>query len=290
MLKSMTGYGQAQGKVTTRRLQIAIKSVNYKYCEVHTRLPNAYSNWERQIAQVAKTYIKRGRLDISIREETTTAAPLSLKVDRSRLKALHQELSQAAKSCRIPAELNLKDLLGFNQVFVVEKDIPKNVWSDLNKLLQQALQSLERMRTKEGKSTETFLKTQLKLLAQSTKWIQHQVPKILKDYQNQLEERIAKLTQNISVDPQRLSQEVAFFVDRTDISEELDRLQAHISHFSPLLQTNGPVGRKLDFLLQEMNREVNTLSAKIQNAAVSQKVVDCKHILERMREQVQNLE
>lgn len=290
MLKSMTGYGQAHGKVAGRSFQIEVKSVNYKYCEVNVRLPNAYLMWERAVVELAKSYVSRGRVDVFIREETAAKAPLNLKVDRPRLKVLYQELHQAAKACKVPSDLTLKDLLSFSQAFVVEKDIPEDFWEGLAKLLHQALNALNRMRSLEGKTTAIFLKEQLNLLTQEVQWIQARVPEVLKEYHKQLEQRIAKLTQEVAFDPQRVAQEVAFFVDRTDISEELDRLASHGKHFRQLLGVAGPLGRKLDFLLQEMNREVNTLSAKIQNAAVSQRVVECKHILERMREQVQNLE
>jgi len=291
MPKSMTGYGQAQGKIGDRRISVEVKSVNHKFCEINYRVSSSYTALESRAVALAKNFFRRGRIDIFVRDEHQNGMGLPVKIDIPKLKTFHQQLTRAAKSLKIPPEVDLKTLLSFPQMFLVEEEENlEKFWEGLKKLLTKAFESMEKMRQREGKAIGQFLKTQLVFTRMEIKKIEKAIPDTVKGHQTHLEDRIKKLANNIELDPIRLSQEVAYFVDRTDISEELQRLMHHIIHFEDLLKSKDPLGRKLDFLLQEMNREVNTLSAKVQNAAVSQRVVECKHALEKMREQVQNIE
>jgi uncharacterized protein (TIGR00255 family) len=291
MLKSMTGYGTSHGKIGSRRIVVEAKSVNHKFCEVSLHIPSRYSALETKITDFTRSYFSRGRIDIYIRDENTSGSYDSAKIDVARLKAYHRELVRAAKLLKIPPEVKLDTLLGLPQVVVIEEivDLEKS-WRALKPLLKLAFDSQEKMRKKEGAAVGRFFEQQIKILEKETKTVVSLVPENVRHHHKQFEERIRRLTSETDFDSQRLAQEVAYFVDRTDISEELHRLKCHIGHFGDILKAAGPVGRKLDFLLQEMNREVNTLSAKSQNALISQSVVECKHVLEKMREQVQNVE
>ena len=291
MIKSMTGYGIAQGKVGDRRVVVETKSVNHKFCEVNLRLSPRISFLEGKISEAAKAYFSRGRIDILVKEEPGAVRDAPARVDLIKLKAYHQILKQAAKSLKIGEEVGLDVLLTVPEVVVTdeEEDLEK-LWKQLETLLKKSFAALEKMREREGEGILTFLESEIGILNREVKSVVGLVPENVEHHRRQLKERIAKLAQGVELDPQRLAQEVAYFVDRTDISEELQRLQQHFGHFHEILKESGPQGRKLDFLLQEMNREANTLSAKAQNAEISQRVVNCKHSLEKIREQVQNVE
>jgi uncharacterized protein (TIGR00255 family) len=291
MPKSMTGFGQARGKIRGRRVSIELKSVNHKYCEVNLRIPSRYFILEPRVAELTKTYFQRGRIDIFVRDEGFSGSEAPVRIDRQKLKGFYRELKGAAKALGLQSPIDMNTLLGFPHMFLVEEeeDLEK-YWAGLRPLLKSALESLDKMRLREGGGISSFFSQQLKLLDQEVQKIEKNIPQILTKHQDMLHERLGKLAVDIQLDPHRLAQEVAHFVDRTDVSEEVQRFTAHRQHFLQLIKSQQPIGRKLDFLLQEMMREVNTLSAKIQDAKISQRVVEIKHALERMREQVQNVE
>lgn len=291
MVKSMTGYGVWNGKIGPKRISIETKSVNHKFCEVNLRIFPRYSSLEGPIVEFAKSYFNRGRVDIFIRDQSGIEGHAPAKIDTDRLKEYHQKLKRVAKNLNLDSKINLDTLLSLPQVVVPEEeeDLEK-FWRKLRVGIKSAFDSLEKMRNKEGKSIGIFLEKQIRVMLKEIKSIEILVPKNVKIHQGNLEERIRKLASSVEFDEQRLAQEIAYFVDRTDISEELQRLKQHIKHFGEVLKEKVPLGRKLDFLLQEMNREVNTLSSKAQNATISGHVVECKHALEKMREQVQNVE
>ncbi|MDL1871073.1 YicC family protein [Deltaproteobacteria bacterium PRO3] len=291
MIKSMTGYGIVQGKVGGRRVVIETKSVNHKFCEVNLRLSQRFSVLEGKIAEAAKSFFSRGRIDILVKEEAIQPGEGNARIDLDRLKAYHKSLKAAAQALKLPGDLRLEALINLPDVLITEEPLDlESLWRQLESLLRKSFVALEKMRQKEGLAIAKFFRDELKFLSGEVQAVEKIVPGNVEHHRQQLNERVARLASGVELDPQRLAQEVAYFVDRTDISEELQRLKHHIAHFGEILDEQGPLGRKLDFLLQEMNREANTLSAKAQSAEISQKVVNCKHCLEKLREQVQNVE
>jgi uncharacterized protein (TIGR00255 family) len=291
MLQSMTGFGVARGKVGKKRILIEAKSVNHKFCEVNLRIPPRYSILEGKITQFAKTIFSRGRIDIFLKEEAQGSPESIAKINLDKLSHYYRSLQRVQKTLHLKEEIHLDTLLSLPQVISVseEEDLEKT-WPALKKLFQSTFVALNNMRKKEGKSVTHFLIDQLKEFSSNIEKIKKLIPINLKNYQKQFQERVQKLAPGIELDPQRLTQEVAYFVDRTDVSEEIQRVQHHIKHFANIVKGDGPHGRKLEFLLQEMNRETNTLSAKSQSSEVSQIAVECKHLLEKIREQLQNVE
>ncbi len=291
MIKSMTGYGIVQGKVGGRRVVIETKSVNHKFCEVNLRLSQRFSVLEGKIAEAAKSFFSRGRIDILVKEEAVQPGEGQVRIDLARLKDYHKALKAAAQALKLPGDLRLETLLTLPDVVITEEPVDlESLWKQLEVLLKKSFVALEKMRQKEGLAIAKFFRDELQALSGEVRAVEKVVPDNVEHHRRQLNERVARLASGVELDPQRLAQEVAYFVDRTDISEELQRLKHHIGHFGEILDEQGPLGRKLDFLLREMNREANTLSAKAQNAEISQKVVNCKHCLEKLREQVQNVE
>lgn len=291
MLQSMTGYGSAKGKIDNRLVLIEVKSVNHKFCEISLRASQKYSVLDGRILELAKSFFSRGRIEISIKEYVQETGSSEAKIDLSKLRSYHRTLKKAARLLKINDDISMDTLIHLPNVLKIEEeeDVEK-FWLRLSPLLKNSFVSLEKMRKKEGAATGRFLTSQLEKLKTETAWIKKQVVGNVDRHQKNLNDRLAKLLAVNQVDPQKLAQEVAFFADKTDVSEELQRLEQHGTHFSELLQSKEAVGRKFDFLLQEMNREVNTLSAKAQDAMISRHVVECKHLLEKMREQVQNVE
>ncbi|MCB1215308.1 MAG: YicC family protein [Deltaproteobacteria bacterium] len=291
MPKSMTGYGHARGKVLGRDFLVEAKSVNHKFCEINLKISTRFSALESKIQSFAKEFFTRGRIDLLIREESGEDSPSSYQLDTKKLKAYYQQLDKLYQDLGKKETPSLEALLALPQVLVPSEEMSEEkIWADLKPLLHKGFKSLETMRKQEGKALEKIFLKELKFLEEKLIEIKKVIPQKLKDYRAQLEKRLHKLMPLDHVDPQRLAAEIALFVDRTDASEEIVRCESHFKHFRDQLKKSGPIGRKLDFLLQEINREVNTLSAKSQSALVSQNVVECKHSLERMREQVQNIE
>ncbi len=291
MLKSRTGYGVVQGKVGSKHVVVESKSVNHKFCEVNLRLSTRYAPLEGRIIEYTKTFFSRGRIDVLIRDEPHSSDLGLAKIDLKKLEAYHQTLKKAAKQLKLRDDIGISTLLTLPEVVVVqeEEDLEKT-WTSLKPLLKTSFEGLEKMRKKEGASTAGFLLEQTEILQKEIAWIEKRIPENVESHRKNMLERIGKIVDGVTVDPQRLAQEVAYFVDSSDISEELFRLSTHRKHIATLLESQEVIGRKLDFLLHEMNREVNTLSAKAQNAEISQHVVECKHLIEKMREQVQNVE
>jgi len=291
MLKSMTGYGVVQGKVGTKHVVVETKSVNHKFCEVNLRLSQRYVPLEGRIIEYTKSFFSRGRIDVLVRDEPHPSDLGLAKIDLKRLGGYYDTLKKAAAKLKIKDDIAMSTLLALPDVIVThEEEALEKTWTALKPLLKVSYESLEKMRQKEGGSLTKFLKTQLELLEGESQWIEKRIPENVETHRKNMAERVSKIINGLEIDPQRLAQEVAYFVDRSDISEEMFRLATHIKHFHNLLGNEGEIGRKLDFLLQEMNREVNTLSAKAQSAEISQHVVECKHLIEKMREQVQNVE
>ncbi|MDX1386556.1 MAG: YicC/YloC family endoribonuclease, partial [bacterium] len=229
MLKSMTGYGSAMGVVGSHRLSVEVKSVNHKYCEVNFRIASAYASLESRVVEMAKNHFKRGRIDVFVRGDYQNGLGAPLHLDVKKLKNFHGELIKASKALKISPNIDLNTLLAFPQMVMVEEEEDLNrFWKGLEALLKKAFSNLEKMRNREGKGISSFLMEQLKFLAKEVKWIEGKVPKTVQGHQEHLEDRIKKITQNLELDPIRLAQEVAYFVDRTDISEELQRLDDHI--------------------------------------------------------------
>lgn len=287
----MTGYGLVQGKLGGKNVLIEAKSVNHKFFELNLRNSSRYSSYESKICDLAKTFFKRGRVDLSIRDQIGSGSQKLQSLDLHRLSFYHHELKKAGSFLKIPVEIKIEDLLNLPDIWVSsEEEDAEKIWQQLSDLLIKCFSSLEKMRAKEGTGIKNFFNQQLKELKKEMKEISILVKENVHYHQKQLKNRIQKLIDSHEVDEQRLAQEVAYLVDRMDVSEELQRFEHHIVHFAEIIKNKGAMGRKLDFLLQEMNREVNTLTSKSQSAAISRKIVECKHVLEKMREQVQNIE
>ena len=292
MIKSMTGYGagtsEAQGKIFT----IEIKSVNNRYSDFNIKLPRIYSFLEDALRKRAASVINRGKVDIFFNVESSGEEASQVKVNTGLAKGYLDALRSLSAELGIQSNANAETFLRISDIFTVEKDDADNeeIENAVLSAMDEALAAYDKMRITEGEKLKDDLKEHLAFIENATEKIEARSPEIVKEYQERLETRVRELLENSTIDDSRILTEVAIFADRVNVNEETVRLKSHISQFRKMLDDGGVVGRKLDFLIQEMNRETNTIGSKSNDLESSGIVIDIKAEIEKLREQIQNIE
>jgi len=288
----MTGFGTGTATAGNESLTVELRSVNHKFCEVKVRLPRELSALEASLQKLVKDRLARGAVDVAVRRASRTALGVVPQVDLALAREYRRAWGELARALELPDSVTVKDLA--SQPNVIRLEEPQVGLEDAGKAAESALllalEALGKMREKEGVALAADLSARLALVAQWVDEVKVLAPKAIDLYRSRLSERIAELSKGLAVDPQRLAQEVAFFAERTDVAEEMTRLSSHLEQFNELLRSKEPSGRKMDFLVQEMHREVNTTGSKSQHADISNRIMQLKAELERIREQVQNVE
>lgn len=294
MIKSMTGYGRGEVEMGGLRWVVELKSVNHRFLEVSPSLPRHLWALEDRIRRVVKTRLARGRVDVQLSWEGQAERPQKVCLDSAMTLEIKGLLTDLARVLPEPEPVRLDHLLHFADLIVARERQTQDVeeiWGALSRALAQALDALEVMRGNEGAALTQDIQGQLDQVAQELQRIKTQADLVPGLWQERLKVRLEELlAETAPVDEGRLVQEVAFLAERRDIREELTRLESHVSQFQEALARPGPVGRKLEFLLQEMLREANTIGVKAGDLDIAQAVVSIKGLLERLREQVQNIE
>lgn len=293
-MKSMTGYGRGECAEGGFKITVELSSVNRKQAEIAASLPRELEPLEPLVRDEVNRRIARGRVSVRIALHASQgSAERLLRLDVPLARAYALELQRLAKELKLEGGVTLEALLrapGVLQTDDVPED-PEQFWPATQKALQKALDALVKMRTREGRHLAEDLKARVELLRTATSTIRERAPEVTTRYRDQLRERIRTAGLPLPAeDDERLLKEVVYFADRSDISEELTRLQSHFAQFEDCVKSKDPVGRTLDFLAQEINREVNTIGSKANDAAISREVVTMKAELEKFREQVQNVE
>ncbi|MEW6264658.1 MAG: YicC/YloC family endoribonuclease [Thermodesulfobacteriota bacterium] len=292
MIQSMTGFGRVESLTAGKSTVVEVRSVNNRFRDVAVRLPRAYAALEEEVKKVVAGRISRGRIDIWIQVDESLNRRQSLKLDLDLAGAYQGLLIELKKALGLNGEPGLEHFLNLKDIFRHEDEGPdlEAFWTGLKPLIEEALEKLIRMRSNEGASLAADFRDRLAIMADWTEevWSRRETAAI--EFKNRLETRIKALTGGMDLDQGRLLQEVAYLVDRSDITEEIVRLRSHFDQFNGLIGAEGPVGRRLEFLLQEMGREVNTIGSKSSDVAVTNRVLDLKTELEKLREQVQNVE
>ena len=292
MIKSMTGYGRVEAICDGRNIIVEAKSVNHRFLEIALRTPALLYPLEMEYKKKVSERFKRGRIDISIRlegEGTENAkVHLNLEIARNYFDALNRLRDEF----HIDEPVSIKNLIGFRDIFTppAETQLSEEFLVLVENTIIEALTILASMRQEEGIALYSDMSMRLDLLSNLTKSIQTRAPQVVLEYQKRLSERIKELMSAVEPDPARLAQEVAVMADRCDITEEIVRMQSHISQFEALLQSDEAEGRKIDFLLQEMNREINTIGSKSNDVDIARQVIEAKSELGKLREQAQNIE
>lgn len=299
MLKSMTGFGRGEYEDDNFSITVEMKAVNHRYNEVAIRLPRFLNPLEDRIRKTILKTISRGRIDVFINADYTASGNCTLKVDKNLAAAYHnalQEVGEAigAAETGINAAAEILYIARCQDVINVKEGFfdVESVWPKVERALRQAVDNLVAMREAEGGNIYGDFIYRADLIAEKLALIEARSPMVVEEYQNKLSERLNNLLaeHNVTVEPERLLQEVAIFADRTSITEEIVRLKSHIKQFKLILASGQPVGRKLDFLIQEFNREANTIASKANDYTLAQIVVEIKAEIEKIREQVQNIE
>jgi len=293
MIKSMTAFAAAENTVDELAVKIEIRSYNSRHLDIFLRVPPAYQPLEEKIKGLISDRVARGRLEIRMQIDDSSEEAQELEVDLPRAEALVAAFRELKSRFDIKNEITLEALLGAGGIIkTVERSQKEDVvWPAVKDCIEFALDDLEAMRQKEGDFIAKDFKQRLKFLKACLKKIRKNSSDLLPHYQERLKERIAILTQgSVELDPARIAQEAAFLADRSDISEEIVRAESHLDQFDQIMNAVEPAGRKLNFLMQELNREFNTMGSKIGNAEVAYLIIDVKSELEKIREQIQNVE
>ncbi|HUL23576.1 MAG TPA: YicC/YloC family endoribonuclease [Thermodesulfobacteriota bacterium] len=292
MLKSMTGFGRGEGDTTLGKMVVESRSVNHRYSDINVKLPKRLNLFENRIKEIIRSQVSRGRIDVSLRLENFGEEKVQLSVDLDMAEQYYRVLDDLKQKLRLKDEITLSLLAGAKDLIVAKEELGdiEPYWQEILPVLKQSLKNMDDMKRLEGESLTRDLQQRLGNIAEQLELIKQQFPLRLRAFLTRLQDRLQTLLEGMESDPSRFQQEVAFLAERTDITEEIVRAESHLAQFKSLLEGNDPVGRKMDFLLQEIHREVNTVSAKANDAEISQRVVEIKSELEKIREQVQNVE
>ncbi len=292
MIKSMTGFGRCEFSDTDRKITVEMKSVNHRYLDINIKMPKKLSFFEASMRNLIKEYVERGKLDVFITYEDYTENNYCLKYNKEIAAAYLRYIKTMAEDFGLEDDMTISRLSRYPEVFTLEEqDVDeKELWSDLEKVLRGALEDFVSSRLKEGESLKEDLEAKLKEMLGHVDYIETRAPEIIEEYRKKLYDKVKEFVADASVDDARIVSEVTIYADRTCVDEELVRLKSHINSMLKALSDGGGVGRKLDFIAQEMNREANTILSKANDLSTSEHAIELKTGIEKVREQVQNLE
>jgi uncharacterized protein (TIGR00255 family) len=291
MVLSMTGYGRAQVSSNQLDVTVEMKSVNHRFSEIQIRMPRQLLKLEEKMKKILSRFIHRGRVEVFVTIEGEGLIHRSLHIDWELLDDYYQLVNRITERYNLPKDVTLQDLLMRDELISIEEreEANEEVEQLVLAAVEEAGKQLLDMRQKEGEELHKDLEHHLQKLCTTVESLKELAPSVVKAYKERLEKKMKEFASGV-FDEARLLTEVAVFSDKADINEEITRLLSHIQQFQHTLQLQEPVGRKLDFLIQEMNREVNTIGSKANDSHIASKVVEMKTFLEKMREQVQNIE
>ncbi len=288
----MTGFGRKQLTDNGYTVSCEIRSVNHRYLDTNIRLSRRYASLEDPIVELVKKYVTRGRIEISINIEKTETASRNIKVDKELALTYYSNLKEIAEILNISEQIKVIDLFRLPEVFNLEdreEDLEK-LWSVLSLCIDAAMQDLIIMREREGQNLAKDILMRNNLIADMVEELEARSPIVVKEHTEKIRHRISELISQEFNDEQRILQEAAIFADRASVTEEIIRLKSHVNHLVVLMDEPDSNGRKCDFLVQEMFREINTIASKANDVEMSKIVVNAKAELEKIREQLQNIE
>lgn len=292
MIKSMTGFGRYEYADASRKIAVEVKSVNHRYLDVNIKMPKKLNFFESAIRTLLKEYIERGKVDIYITYEDFTENNLSLQYNKALAGEYLKYLNQMAEEFGLENDIRVSTLSRYPEVFVMEEQPvdEDELWSSLEKALRGAFEPFVESRVREGENLKKDLCEKLDNMVSYVDFIEERSPQIIVEYRARLEEKLRELLADNQLDDSRIAQEVTIFADKICVDEETVRLKSHILSMKDSLNAGGSVGRKLDFLAQEMNREANTILSKSNDLKISDTGISLKTDIEKVREQIQNIE
>jgi uncharacterized protein (TIGR00255 family) len=292
MLKSMTGFGRGEYQEQGREFLVEIKTVNHRYCDIYIKMPRQLSFLEDKVREVVGKSISRGKIDVFISFENHGEDSRKVVFDEVLAKAYIDALELLKAKYNLQDDISVSLISKFPDILKIEKpdEDEDELWKLLKITVEKALDALVVMREHEGQELKLNLLERAQYIETVLKGIEKRSSNVVKEYKIKLENRIKELLDQQNIDENRLAMEVAIFADRCSIDEEIVRLASHIGQMKDALSMQQPVGRKMDFLIQEMNREINTIGSKANDLTITKDVVEIKSELEKVREQIQNIE
>ena len=292
MIKSMTGFGRCEVADEKRKFTVELKSVNHRYLDVNIKMPKKLNFFESAIRNLLKEYIERGKVDVYITYEDYTEDNYSLRYNAALAGEYLGYLNVMVEEFHLENDIRVSTLSRYPDVFVMEEqDIDeRELWSGLEKALRGACEQFVDSRVKEGEALKADLLDKLDTMLSDVDFIEERSPQIMKEYRTRLEEKIQEILGDRQIDDARIATEVTIYADKVCVDEETVRLRSHIMTTKDTLLAGGSIGRKLDFIAQEMNREANTILSKANNIEISDIGIDLKTGIEKVREQIQNIE
>ncbi|MCD6452476.1 MAG: YicC family protein [Acidobacteria bacterium] len=293
MIRSMTGYGEAEKEVAGFSLRVELRSLNHRFLDISLKLPQELSSYEELIRGEVKKRISRGRIDIFVSLKPISGKVLTLEVNEEAVREVADSLKKLKKEAKLSGKVDINTILrlpGLIELKPKKLEDSDELKKAVEETLSSALSLLEEARVREGEALSQAIATSITKIEEEVRGIEEGAPKIQEELYQRLKERLSALAPEVSLDEKRLFEEAVYYTDRFDITEELTRLKAHLAEMRRLLSATEPVGRKLDFLIQELNRETNTLGSKVKKLDFTKGVLSIKSEIEKIREQAQNIE
>jgi uncharacterized protein (TIGR00255 family) len=294
VIKSMTGYGMAERDLPLGKVAVEVRSLNHKYLDISLRLPRGFFTLEPKIRDLVKQRVARGRVDLTMKIDpsSSTVPRYRLDADMNLAEEYIRLIGTIKEKFGLTGEMTVDHIAASREIvpFIEVKEDAEPYWEEIASVTQEALEALDASRRTEGEALEEDLMGRLAEARKLVDEVKGKAPSVVDSYRERLRERLRALLEGSDFDERRFYQEVAYFAERSDVTEEVIRMESHLRQFSSKLKEEGAVGRGLDFILQEMSRETNTIGAKSNDADIAHKVIEIKGELEKLREQVQNIE
>ena len=292
MVKSMTGYGRGQQTVENMNITVEIKSVNHRYFEFSARTPRQYMFLEEKLKSFFGNSISRGKVECFVTIQMLEGQDYTVSVNDAVAKGYIDAINYLKETFDIENDVTVTSLDRFADVLTVEKNEEDNdkIWNAVLPVAKEAVDSLVAMRTTEGEKLMDDVLSRIETISEDVRYIEERSPETVKEYTQKLLARMNEVLENVNVDEQRILTEAAIYADKVAVAEETVRLMSHMGQLKDLFSLDEPVGRKMDFIVQEMNREANTIGSKAQDVDIAKKVVNIKSEIEKIREQIQNIE
>lgn len=292
MIKSMTGYGAAEEVINGRNIRVEIKSVNHRYFEYSARVPRSYGFLEEKLKRLLSATISRGKVDVGVMIQTVEGVSEEITINREIAKSYIDALRSVKDEFHLKDDLSLSSIAKFPDVFTVVKvqTDEEALWADVKTVAEKAVAAFVEMRETEGKKMKSDILNRAAYIEEKVGFIEKRSPETVKEYRERLYNKMLEVLDGKQIDETRIIQEAAIYSDKVAVDEETVRLRSHIAQLREIVELSEPVGRKLDFLIQEVNREINTTGSKCSDVEIAQVVVDIKSEIEKIREQIQNIE
>lgn len=292
MIKSMTGYGRCQKIINGRDISVEIKSVNHRFFEFSARVPRAYGYLEEKMKSFVQSLVSRGKIDVNVSVFNMEGTEAEVEINHSLAAGYVKALRGLKEELNLQDDLSLSAMARFSDLFSVHKTVEDEevIWNDVKEVAKEAVANFVSMREVEGKRMKQDVVSRLDLIGEIVSKIEEKAPQTVQNYRDRLTAKMQEVLQDKNIDEQRILMEAAIYSEKIAIDEETVRLRSHLKQFYRLLEEETTVGRKLDFLVQELNRETNTIGSKAQNLEITGYVVDIKSEIEKIREQIQNIE